>query len=77
MSIDNTEALLSQITVTLTPESTIIVKQRVTDIKTLLSVFEENMPEYPYIIPLKNYIMELQTATKDYVDCLDKISISD
>ena len=52
MSIDNTEALLSQITVTLTPESTIIVKQRVTDIKTLLSVFEENMPEYPYIIPL-------------------------
>ena len=77
MSIDNTEALLSQITVTLTPESTIIVKQRVTDIKTLLSVFEENMPDYPYIIPLKNYIMELQTATKDYVDCLDKISISD
>lgn len=77
MSIDNTEALLSQITVTLTSESTIIVKQRVTDIETLLSVFEENMPEYPYIIPLKNYIMELQTATKDYVDCLDKISISD
>lgn len=77
MSIDNTEALLSQITVTLTSESTIIVKQRVTDIKTLLSVFEENMPEYPYIIPLKNYIMELHIATKDYVDCLDKISISD
>ena len=77
MSNDNTEALLSQITVTLTPESTIIVKQKSTDIGTLLSVFEENMPDYPYITPLKNYILDLQIATKDYVDSLDKISISD
>ena len=77
MSTDNTEALLSQVTVTLTPESTIVVKQRVSDIKTLLSVFDEEMPDYPYIVPLKNYIMDLQTVTKDYIDSLEKISISD
>ncbi len=77
MSTDNIEALLSQITVTLTQDSTIVVKQRVTDIENLLSVFEEDMPDYPYIIPLKNYIMDLQTVTKDYVDNLNKISISD
>ena len=77
MSTDNTEALLSQVTVTLTPESKIVVKHRVSDIKTLLSVFDEEMPDYPYIIPLKNYIMDLQTVTKDYIDSLEKISISD
>jgi hypothetical protein len=77
LSTDNTEALLSQVTVTLTPESTIVVKQRVSDIKTLLSVFDEEMPDYPYIVPLKNYIMDLQTVTKDYIDSLEKISISD
>jgi hypothetical protein len=77
MSTDNIEALLSQITVTLTQDSTIVVKQRVTDIENLLSVFEEDMPDYPYIIPLKNYMMDLQTVTKDYVDSLNKISISD
>tara|TARA_R110002012_G_scaffold136943_1_gene291381 strand:+ start:511 stop:792 length:282 start_codon:yes stop_codon:yes gene_type:complete len=77
MSTDNTEALLSQVTVTLTPESKIVVKQRVSDIKTLLSVFDEEMPDYPYIVPLKNYIMDLQTVTKDYIDSLEKISISD
>ena len=77
MSTDNTEALLSQVTVTLTPESTIVVKQIVSDIKTLLSVFDEEMPDYPYIVPLKNYIMDLQTVTKDYIDSLEKISISD
>ena len=77
MSTDNIEALLSQITVTLTQDSTIVVNQRVTDIENLLSVFEEDMPDYPYIIPLKNYIMDLQTVTKDYLDSLNKISISD
>ena len=77
MSTDNIEALLSQITVTLTQDSNIVVKQRVTDIENLLSVFEEDMPDYPYIIPLKNYMMDLQTVTKDYVDSLNKISISD
>ena len=77
MSTDNIEALLSQITVTLTQDSTIVVKQRVTDIENLLSVFEEDMPDYPYIIPLKNYIMDLQTVTKDYLNSLNKISISD
>ena len=35
------------------------------------------MPDYPYIIPLKNYMIDLQTATKDYIDSLNKISISD
>ena len=75
MSTDNIEALLSQITVTLTQDSTIVVKQRVTDIGNLLSVFEEDMPDYPYIIPLKNYIMDLQTVTKDYLDSLNKIPI--
>jgi len=77
MSTDNIEALLSQITVTLTQDSTIVVKQRMTDIGALLSVFEEEMPDYPYIVPLKNYVMDLQTVTKDYLDSLDKISISD
>ena len=77
MSTDNIEALLSQITVTLTQDSNIIVKQRVSDIEDLLSVFEEDMPDYPYIIPLKNYMIDLQTATKDYIDSLNKISISD
>ena len=77
MSTDSIEALLSQITVTLTQDSTIVVKQRVTDIENLLSVFEEDMPDYPYIIPLKNYMMDLQTVTKDYLDSLNKISISD
>ena len=77
MSTDNIEALLSQITVTLTQDSTIVVKQRVTDIENLLSVFEEDMPDYPYIIPLKNYMMDLQTVTKDYLDSLNKISVSD
>ena len=77
MSTDNIEALLSQITVTLTQDSNIIVKQRVSDIEDLLSVFEEDMPDYPYIIPLKNYMIDLQTATKDYLDSLNKISISD
>lgn len=77
MSTDNIEALLSQITVTLTQDSNIIVKQRVSNIEDLLSVFEEDMPDYPYIIPLKNYMIDLQTATKDYIDSLNKISISD
>ena len=77
MSTDNIEALLSQITVTLTQDSNIIVKQRVSDIEDLLSVLEEDMPDYPYIIPLKNYMMDLQTVTKDYLDSLNKISISD
>jgi len=76
MSTDNIEALLSQITVTLTQDSNIIVKQRVSNIEDLLSVFEEDMPDYPYIIPLKNYMIDLQTATKDYIDSLNKISIS-
>ena len=77
MSTDNIEALLSQITVTLTQDSNIIVKQRVSNIEDLLSVFEEDMPDYPYIIPLTNYMMDLQTVTKDYIDSLNKISISD
>ena len=77
MSTDNIEALLSQITVTLTQDSNIVVTQRVSNIEDLLSVFEEDMPDYPYIIPLKNYMIDLQTATKDYIDSLNKISISD
>ena len=46
MSTDNIEALLSQITVTLTQDSTIVVKQRVTDIENKLKIIGNQVNYY-------------------------------
>jgi hypothetical protein len=71
------EALLSQVKVTLRKDGNIAIVYSNVPISDVVKTFDESFPDYPHTTAIKNYMLDLEVLTKDYLDRIDSIKVSD